>query len=338
VSPHIFKLCCATKNEQRENWQITEAKKFLVDAGLMRRALNDFGAQIPDSKFFLERSFLQWKPNERELRSYALNALLGMIEPREVRARLGYYRPGWTPKEAMEKGLMVIVDGSRLINQRNSQHYLFTQVYSLIMQEINRRVPDDPYDQPVGLVMDEVYSLLGIPGMAEEVGMLSPLYRSRKLELYIVLQSLSQLAEPLDSQIWSLGNKMVFAIENKEEAEKMARQLFKYDPRDVKQMARTPNQNNITEPEAGQDRVRADWIQNLGFRECLMKRYISEKQIDFQVTHVAQTRSMSKHPPAIPILELEEHLLRERGVPVRDALEVINQRKLETERRGPPQV
>jgi type IV secretory pathway TraG/TraD family ATPase VirD4 len=62
--------------------------------------------------------------------------------------------------------------------------------------------------------------------MAEEVGMLSPLYRSRKLELYVVLQSLSQLAKPLDEQIWSLGNKVVFAIENKNKAEEVAHQLL----------------------------------------------------------------------------------------------------------------
>jgi hypothetical protein len=46
------------------------------------------------------------------------------------------------------------------------------------------------------------------------------------LELYVVLQSLSQLAKPLDEQIWSLGNKVVFAIENKNKAEEVAHQLL----------------------------------------------------------------------------------------------------------------
>jgi hypothetical protein len=82
------------------------------------------------------------------------------------------------------------VNGSKLINQRNTQHYLFTQAYSLIMAEINKRRPGNPEDEPVALVMDEVYSLLSIPGMAEEIGMISPLYRSRKLELYVVIQAL----------------------------------------------------------------------------------------------------------------------------------------------------
>ena len=338
VAPHIFNLCCHTTNQHGENWQITEAKRFLTDKGLVRLDINKFGGNMPDTKFFLEKIYLGWKNEERELRCYAIVALLNMIEAREVRARLGYYRPGWTPKEAIEKGLMVIVDGSRLINQKNAQHYLFTQVYSLIMQEINRRIPGDPNDQPVALVMDEVYSLLGIPGMAEEVGMLSPLYRSRKLEPYIVLQTLSQLAPPLNKQIWSFGNKIIGAIENKDEAEEIARQLFKYDPRYMKQPARNPNQNSITEPEAGQDRIIADWIQNLKFREFLMRRFISEREVEPMVVHVTRTRSLPTHPPYCNVWELEDRLLKERGIPVRDALEVINQRKIEQERRGPPSV
>ena len=338
IAPNLFRVCCAIKNEHEENWQVTEAKKLLLDEGLLRRALNIYGTHVPEAKYFFERIFLELRGAERELRSYALMALLGVIEPREIRARLGYYRPGWTPKEAIEKGLMVIIDGSRLINQRNAQHYLFTQVYSLIMQEINRRTPGDPSYHPVVLVMDEVYSLLSIPGMAEEVGMLSPLYRSRKLELHIVLQSLSQLAPPLDEQIWSLGNKVVFALENKEEAELVAKQLFKYDPRYMKQPARNANQNFITEPEAGQDRIIADWIQNLNFRECLMRRFISERELDPMVVHVAQTRPLPTHTPYCNVWEIEERLLKERGVPVRDALEVINQRKINVDRKGPPQV
>ncbi len=182
----------------------------------------------------MERVFLPKKDSDKQLSVYALTSILGVIEPREIRARLGHYRPGWTAKEAIEKGMMVIVNGARLINQEKAQHYLFTQVYSLIMQEINKRAPGNPDDKPVALVMDEVYTLLNIPGMAEEIGKLSPLYRSRKLELYIVLQTLSQLAPTLREQIWSIGNVVCFAISNFEEAYEIAQQLFKYEPQSVK--------------------------------------------------------------------------------------------------------
>ena len=340
IAPQIFRLLCATTNEHNEPWQITEAKKMVLDEGLTRRALKLHGHKIPEAKYFLEKIFLEIKPAERELRTYALLAMLGVIEPREIRARVGFYRPGWTPKEAIDKGMLVIVNGADLINQRNAQHYLFTQVYSLIMAEINKRIPGNPADFPVSLVMDEVYSLISIPGMAEEVGMISPLYRSRKLQLYIVLQSLSQLAKPLDEQIWTIGNKVIFALENKEEAEKIAHQLFKYDPRYTKQPARTAFQNPITEPENGQDRLIADWIQSLRFRECLMRRFISERVAERIITHVNLTRENPANVSIQTLFELKENLLKARAVRVRDALEVINQRYITFEevRRQPPSV
>jgi hypothetical protein len=337
-SPNFFRVCTAVTNELGENWQITEVKRLIVDEPLLRRCLKEFGQRIPDAKYYLENIYLTKKSQDKYFDTHAILSILNAVEPREVRARVGYYRPGWTPREAIENGMMVIVNGANMINQRNAQHYLFTQAYSLIMAEINKRAPGNPEDRPVSLVMDEVYSLIGIPGMAEEIGMISPLYRSRKLQLYIVLQSLSQLAKPLDEQIWSLGNKMVFAMENKDEAEKVAHQLFKYDPRYTKQPARTLQQNPITEPEHGQDRIIADWIQNLGFREALMRRFISERQLDPFVRHISKTRDHPSHPPAEPVSALKERLMRERGVQVRDALEVINRRELTREDRRPPTI
>ena len=328
IAPQIFRLVCAVSNEYGESWQITEAKKLIIDESLMRRALKIYGYKVPEAKYFLENIYLALKSSERELRTYAITSLLGTIEPRETRARVGYHRAGWTPKEVIDKGMMVIVNGANMINQRNAQHYLFTQAYSVVMGEINKRTPGNPDDQPVSLVLDEVYSLIGIPGMAEEIGMISPLYRSRKLQLYVVIQSLSQLAKPLDEQIWSLGNKVVFAMENKEEAEKIAHQLFKYDPRYMKQPAKSQTQNNITEPEAGQDRIIADWIQNLKFRECLMRRFYSERKLDSQVRHVLKTREFPTRSLPTTLYEFKDSLLRERAVRVRDALEVINQRRL----------
>jgi hypothetical protein len=170
------------------------------------------------------------------------------------------------------------------------------------------------------------------------VGMLSPLYRSRKLELYIVLQSLSQLAKPLDEQIWNIGNLGCFAVSNFNEAYKIAQQIFKYDPKTVKYAPTAPDRQPIVETDRGQYITQANWLQGLNHRECIMRRYISEKQLDPHVRHVSQTRPLPTHPPINPVWELKEQLLKERGVPIRDALEVINQRKIEYERRGPPSV
>ena len=323
---HFFRLCAAITNEHGESWQITEAKKLLVDEGLLRRALNRYGGQVPEAKYFIEKIFLEKKEADRQLSVYALVSLLGAIEPRELRARFGYYRPGWTPKEAVEKGLLVLVNGASLINREMAKNYVFTQVFSLILQELKKRIPDNPADNPISLILDETYGLTGIPGFAQEISELPSEYRSRKLQLFVVLQSLSQLARPLDEQIWSLGNKVIFAIENKEEAEKIALQLFKYDPQYTKRVTITAYQNKVTEPETGQNRILADWIQNLRFREVLMRRFISEKRLDPHVRHVERTREHPNGMQAETLYDLRNRLLRERGVRVRDALEVINQR------------
>jgi hypothetical protein len=158
IAPQIFRLCTAISNDPDSMWQVTEAKRLLKDLPLLRQAVAMYGNHVPEAKWFFEKAFFSLRENERELRTYAILALLGVIETPTARARVGYHRPGWTPREAIRNGLMVIVNGGRLINQRNTQHYLFTQAYSLILSEMNGRNPADPNDKPVALVMDEVYS------------------------------------------------------------------------------------------------------------------------------------------------------------------------------------
>ncbi|MFC1879104.1 hypothetical protein ACFLZW_04255 [Chloroflexota bacterium] len=336
IAPQICRLLTAIEEGPGKSWQITEAKKLLVDSSLLNKALKEYGYKVPEAKWFLEKVFTQINRRERELRSYAFTALLGTIEPRAARARVGYHRPGWTPEEVIDRGLMVLVDGSRLINQRNTQHYLFTQVYSLIMAEINKRQPGNPYDKPVALVMDEVYSLLSIPGMAEEIAMLAPLYRSRKLELYIVLQALSQLAPALREQIWSIGNIICFALSNLDEAYEIGQQLFSYEPLSVKLPARDLRQHPVVETDRGQFLSIANQIQRLQHRECIIRRYLSEQSLDRHVRHIPRTMELPVGLSDIPVGAVKEMLIRQRGVLVKDALSEINSRTLG--RRKPPQV
>lgn len=328
IAPQLFRLLAVVTSDANQTWQVTEAKKLITDMPLLKRCLATYGYKSPEAKWFLERVFLELRPAERELRTYALLALLGAVETPETRARVGFYRPGWTPREALRNGQMVIINGSRLINQKHTQHYLFTQAYSLIMSEINKRIPNDPNDKPVALVMDEVYSLISIPGMAEEVGMLSPLYRSRKLELYIVLQALSQLALTLKHQIWSIGNIVSFAIANFEEAYEIAQQVFPYDPRTIKLSAKSDSAQPIVEPDRGQYLQMANELQRLRHRECVIRRYVSEKQLDKYVLWVKRTKEMRYVPANVTLAEFKSRLLKENGVRVKDALQLVNQRSL----------
>lgn len=335
IAPHFFRLLTAITNDlvdATETWQITEAKKLIIDRNILKTALERYGNKVPETKWYLEREFLNQdiKSNERELRTYSLRGVLNTIEAREIKARLGYYRPGWTPREAILNGQIVLVDGSRLINQPPVQHYLFTQVFSHIMAEINKRRPADPNDRPVSLVLDEVYSLLAIPGMAPELSQLSPQYRSRKMQLYIVLQELAQMSKELRPHIWSLGNVVSFGISNFNEAYEIAQQLFKYEPTLQKIPPISEKHNPLIEGDRGQYLAIANWIQSLKHRECILRRYISEKQMDQYIRHVAQTKTNSvvNSGEESSIDQLKDDLLRNRGVRVRDALEVINQRNL----------
>jgi len=338
IAPQVFRVLTSVSNEFGETWQATEAKKLISDPALLRRCLAGYGYRVPEAKWFFEKVFLELKPPERELRTYALLALLGAIETPETRARVGFYRPGWTPREAIKEGKMVIVNGANLINQKNTQHYLFTQAYSMIMSEINKRHPGDPKDQPVALVMDEVYSLLSIPGMAEEVGMISPLYRSRKLELYIVLQALSQLAPTLRQQIWSIGNIVSFAVSNFEEAFELSQQIFAYKPETVKLEPKTSVQQPIIETDRGQYLKIANDLQRMRHRECIVRRYASEKVLDRYVLWVRKTKDIPNNPTEMSVDEFKKSLLETRGVRVRDALELINQRTTRSRQQERPTI
>jgi len=338
VAVNFFRLITAITNDLGDNWQITETKKLIYDESLLKLAVNRYGYKEPSAKIWLENSYINTKAQEKYLSTKAIISSLGVIEPTAIRARIGYYRPAWTPKEAIENGIMVICDGAKLINQRKAQYYLFMQLYSLIKQEINKRRPDNPKDLPVILLLDEVYSLLRIPGMADEIASLSPQYRSRKLRLCIVLQELAQMSEELRPHIWSLGNLICFAISNHDEAFQIAQQLFKYDPYAVKVAPIKEEQHPIMEPDRGQYLLYADWIQSLGFRQCFMRRYESQAKKESKVQFVSRTYDFPTKELHMDIDEAKDALIKERGIRVHDALKDINERNIKEDPKVRPEL
>src|SRR5689334_5573007 len=156
--------------------------------------------------------------------------------------------------------------------------------------------------------------------------MVSPLYRSRKIQLLIIIQALWQLDEALARQIWSLGNIVSFAMSNADEAKTMAQQLFSYDPQYVKHSPKTEFQNATTESEEGQDRLIADWIQNLKPREFIMRRFRTEQERETGVIYVPRTSEFPNNPPFEDRNEVKQWLLHGRGVTVREALNEVNKK------------
>lgn len=333
IATQIFRLLTAIVNEHDETWQLTEAKRVLYDQKLLEKMVKKYGHRVGEAKWYFEKVILPGGFQERQKKFYSLVSTLGAIESKPVRARIGYYRPGWTPKEAIEKGLIVIIDGASLINQKKAQHYLFTQVYSLIMAEINKRRPNDPRDLPVSLVMDEVKALLETEGMADEIKDLSPIYRSRKLQVYIVIQALSQLASDLRENIWTIGNAVCFELKNVNEAEDVARQFFVYQKDAIKLPARSDKGQPIVEYDKGQYLEIANKIQRLKFRECIIRRQLSERELDPYIRYIPETKERPVNSNLRDYIdETKDYLLQKRGIRVTDALDVINKRKSKPKR------
>ncbi len=332
IGKELMRLLTAITNEFGETWQVTEGKRLLIDLALLKNAVRKFGHLQSAARWYFIHEYLPkdfMRSSEKQLATKALRFILGKIEGRESRATLGYYRPGWTPKEATERGLLILIDAHRMINQPTAQHYLLMQNFSLVMAWINKREVDDPSYEPAMIAFDETYTILKIPGMAEWLGMVSPLYRSRKFQLLIIIQALWQLDRSLAQQIWTLGNIVSFAVSNIDEASKIAKQLFSYEPRYVKNPPKTEYQNPTTESLQGQDRLNADWIQNLKAREVVMRRYINEQVREPRILFIPKTSDFPNTRPYLDLKEVKQRLIEERGVRVREALEIINKRDID---------
>jgi hypothetical protein len=342
IAPHFFRLLTAITNDAvdpSETWQITEAKRLMLDHNLLRRLLAKYGSKIPETQWFLTHQFLSSdiKASDRNLRTLAITNRLNITDVREIRARLGYYHPGWTPREAVNTGKLVIVDGANSINQKAAKDYLFLQVFSLIMAELNRRRPADPSDEPMTLVLDEVKTFFEMPSMAPELASLAPQYRSRKLQVYFVLQHLKQVSDDLRPHIWSLGNLVCFGIFNFDDAFEVAQQLFPYEPRAERYPSSDPRGKPIMESDRGQYLMIANWLQQLKKRECVMRRQVAEQVRDELVRHVPQTMNARMESRA-RVEALKDELIRVRGVRIHDALELINRRHQTPAPQQPPTV
>lgn len=331
IAPQLYRVICAIEGADGRSWQITEAKKLLMNQSRLRIACKKFGNKMPEAKWYFENQFLSdsVSDHERELRTFTLRSALGAIEPKAIRARVGFHTPSWTPKEAIEQGKIVLVSGEELINQETAMGILFTDVYSQILAIINKRTPHDPSDKPALLIIDEVPMLLEIKGMADEIGKVSPRYRSRKLQIMVIIQMLSQLDEDLRAKIWALGNVACFGIDSHKESYEIAQQLFRYNPKSSKR----PIQGDYTiaEPDRGQYLTEANWIQHLGKRELILKRYIDEGTEERYVQYIKRTSEKSNEPLPEPLGDIKKRLLMRNAIPIREALEVINRRGIKND-------
>jgi hypothetical protein len=103
--------------------------------------------------------------------------------------------------------------------------------------------------------------------------------------------------------------------------------------------SRTDTGQPIVEPDRGQYLQIANDIQRLAHRECIIRRYQSERVMEKNILWVKKTKDVPNTPTRISVQELKDKLLRERGVRVTDALEVIRERTIQkSEKVSPPQI
>lgn len=205
-----------------------------------------------------------------------------------------------------------------------AQYYYITHAFSLVMKLINKREVDDPNNERVIIALDETKALLKISGFSEIISDISQLYRSRATEIMVIIQGLWQLLdENLRKQIWSMGSVLSFRRDDNLEAETIARQLWNYDNHYVRYLPKTDSQNPTTESAQGQDRMRADFIQNLKPRQFVMRRYRTESEKEQGVQFVRKTTDMPKNEPYITVPEIMEYLIKRDGVPIREAINAV---------------
>jgi hypothetical protein len=332
LAPELFKVITAITPrydiDRYETWQITEAKRLLASKALFRQALAKVAGRIGSAYFFFKENYLDLDDKEIARRTYALATVLDRIEDDAVRARVGASEPGYTFKEIIDKGLILIVNGQNLIDHSKAKEYLFVQMHSMLMAEINKRTPANPADKPVLYQLDELYELVGIPGMAAELSRLSPVYRSRKLQFVVILQNLSQLTELLRPHIWNFGNFVCFTLLDFDDAFKVAQQLFPYVPKTVKAVSKSETQQDLYEPDRGQYLQIVNQLRSMKARQCIYRRQVTEANKDKFTYWVEKTREVKKDVSFEKLSWIKDALLKVRGKEIKVLLTEINSRKL----------
>jgi hypothetical protein len=182
--------------------------------------------------------------------------------------------------------------------------------------------------------MDEVYTFVEIPGVAQTLAHLPSEYRSRKLQLFLVIQSFKQLAGGVNGKMglkdvfFSFGNMVIFSLLDIDDCFTGVRNLFPFEPQLVKVPARLEGQHDIMENRDEQLAVRAYQLQRLAQRECYVRRFTNEARMD-RVIHIGRTREVQLSATHRDVEKLKDELMLKRGVPLSKAEEIVAKRKHE---------
>lgn len=332
--PELGRLVCAIENEHGDTYQVTEWLRLLQDKSQLARAVAVAGGRVPSAKRYFERmlsgsqdSYDQW-----ERVTYAFRSALGVYQAKEMRARMGFYKPALSMGEMEEKGMCNIVSGERmpLPDHLLEMNYIFTQMYSMFRVQVNKRTPDSPNNTPFMIVFEEAPILWKVPGMADETFEISSYYRSRFVLPVIDIQGTYQTN--IDNQyqrrkLWSIGNIILMGLDGVEDSREAMENISNYGPSVV--LPQQPGQPTRVAPmpEHSQYTQSANWVQLLQHRSCVIRRYISPAEMSPYITYVPRIQDIPV-ANSNQIAECTEEIFKKRAVPIRTALDVVNSREL----------
>jgi hypothetical protein len=328
---NLLLLANAITDEKGESWQLTDVTK-LLNKEVRELARKLFGGKVKKAAEYFTNEFTGESKLDNEI-AHALADVLDIIKSLRIRARVGYSFAGWTPKEAIRNGLIVLCDGSGLTNNHRQKDYLFLQLFFLVLDEINKRAPSSPGYHPINWIMDEVYGFLESPYVARMLAHLPSEYRSRKLQLFLVIQSLKQLAgeekgkKGLEDVFFSFGNMVVFSLLDIDDCFTFIKNLIPFDPQLVKVPSSREGQHDIMENRDEQLAVQAYQLQHLAQRECYVRRFVNEAKMD-RIIHIGRTREARITATHADVEDLKDNLMLQRGVLLSKAQKMIGERKI----------
>jgi hypothetical protein len=329
--PNLLLLANAVEDKNGGNWQITEVLR-LLNPDVRKQALTNFGYKVKKAVDYFTNTFTGKTKLDKDMAN-TLGDILDVLRSQRVRARVGSGHAGYTFSEGIPKGQIFFIDGSDLPSNSGEKDFLFLQLLFLFLDELNKRPASRSGYHPVNLIIDEVYTFHEIPSVSSLLAHLPSEYRSRKLQFFLVLQSLKQLAGEKDGKkglrdvFFSFGNLILFSLFDIEDCFTMVENLFPFDSQMVKVPARHDGQHDIMQNRDEQTAVKAYELQHFSKRECYVRSFIDEDRMD-KIIHVGRTREVRITATEEDVERLKDKLTLERGVLLSKAEKMIGAREM----------
>ena len=222
------------------NLSIIELPRLITDKTYRDNLLKN--TEDPSVQQFFANRFDKWPKNEQALRiESTLNKISRLTGSVRIRNIFGQLKSTINFQEIMDEGKILIVDLSFLIELSAK---LFGGFITTLLQQaaMARRTQKDFFEY-----LDEFQLFVSSEGGSKTFS--RTLAEARKRHLYLVLahQQLSQLDERMRGALGNVGTLVCFGLD-RSDAELQAKRIFLPHGENIKQEAKTDNQNPVYYP------------------------------------------------------------------------------------------